>query len=830
MLETPRPLTVVPRLPGLSVAAMVAEALRTGQPHRRVCWVALPACADVDGDESVWNAIEAALAETIEIPAADTARDRVELALVAVAASLTLVLWDLHEGIPQSVDSDILRILQNVSELSVVVGTTHRRYIEVVGRVELDAAVVSPSALRLDADAIHALAERFGVPLVQADIDRLANTVLAFPRLLAAVLASCSIEELETSGNPVAFLLDEAESYLSMKLRAGASRDDDSWMSIAVPAVLTRDILGTLADGAVSTATLDRYALAGLVHRDVGEDGASYRLDAIIRRVLIAELKFRTPDVLRRMQAELGRHALGRGEIFAAIDHLIAAGDQELAMSAIDANILSLLQDDPTRLHNAIAALGSDVRAAHPRLGLFLDLAWQPRESALSAFRAVARRASGVFGRLPDEMSGWDRLYVAIVKTIVYRVKGEWDAALAEADAVERILDSDADVAARAEGILADAHYQLGLTRLLANQLVLARESFARGYFAGASHRGVSQLADRAAAAVALVLALEGELDPAASWLDNCVAPHGSAALVAQSLISIARNDREGAQRSLAQCALLDADDELWLFRLHAANRFGLYWGDPVETEAALDRAWADHGEQLSEGSTARLLLSSDSAELALLLGQFVRAEAILNGIPERSTWTAVTRARLALAAGNPKHALLFILEGQRRGRTERYGQIELALLRAAAELALEREQEASVSLLRVINQVNACGVHVPFHLLPRDTVEAFAELSGEAREYFAEHGVFGSAYSAPYAAGAATISLSERELIVLRALEPGVTVDQIAKRLVVASNTVKAQLRSVYRKLGVSTRQEALLAAAELGLLDETPAIRRTA
>jgi LuxR family maltose regulon positive regulatory protein len=63
--------------------------------------------------------------------------------------------------------------------------------------------------------------------------------------------------------------------------------------------------------------------------------------------------------------------------------------------------------------------------------------------------------------------------------------------------------------------------------------------------------------------------------------------------------------------------------------------------------------------------------------------------------------------------------------------------------------------------------------------------------------------------------------ALSERELIVLRALEPGATVEQIAKKLFVASNTVKAQLRSIYRKLNVSTRTEALLVAAELGLLD---------
>nr|NLD40610.1 response regulator transcription factor [Actinomycetales bacterium] len=41
-----------------------------------------------------------------------------------------------------------------------------------------------------------------------------------------------------------------------------------------------------------------------------------------------------------------------------------------------------------------------------------------------------------------------------------------------------------------------------------------------------------------------------------------------------------------------------------------------------------------------------------------------------------------------------------------------------------------------------------------------------------------------------------------------------------IAKRLGVSVNTVKSQLRSSYRKLGVSSREEAVTAAIGLGLL----------
>lgn len=60
---------------------------------------------------------------------------------------------------------------------------------------------------------------------------------------------------------------------------------------------------------------------------------------------------------------------------------------------------------------------------------------------------------------------------------------------------------------------------------------------------------------------------------------------------------------------------------------------------------------------------------------------------------------------------------------------------------------------------------------------------------------------------------------LTERESIVLANLDEDTTLDEIATRLFVTRNTVKSQVRSVYRKLGVSTRAEAVEKARVLGL-----------
>ena len=60
---------------------------------------------------------------------------------------------------------------------------------------------------------------------------------------------------------------------------------------------------------------------------------------------------------------------------------------------------------------------------------------------------------------------------------------------------------------------------------------------------------------------------------------------------------------------------------------------------------------------------------------------------------------------------------------------------------------------------------------------------------------------------------------LTVREQVVLSNLSEEVTLEQIASKLFVTRNTVKSQVRSVYRKLGVSTRADAVAWAREVGI-----------
>ena len=61
---------------------------------------------------------------------------------------------------------------------------------------------------------------------------------------------------------------------------------------------------------------------------------------------------------------------------------------------------------------------------------------------------------------------------------------------------------------------------------------------------------------------------------------------------------------------------------------------------------------------------------------------------------------------------------------------------------------------------------------------------------------------------------------LSERELAVLRLLATDLTQREIGQELYVSVNTVKTHVKSIFRKLGVASRPDAVSRARELRLL----------
>jgi LuxR family maltose regulon positive regulatory protein len=78
--------------------------------------------------------------------------------------------------------------------------------------------------------------------------------------------------------------------------------------------------------------------------------------------------------------------------------------------------------------------------------------------------------------------------------------------------------------------------------------------------------------------------------------------------------------------------------------------------------------------------------------------------------------------------------------------------------------------------------------------------------------------------FTAPQDAGQAGSTLieplSQQEVRVLRLLAAGLSNADIARELIVSTNTVKTHVKSIYRKLSINSLEEARLVGRELNLL----------
>jgi LuxR family maltose regulon positive regulatory protein len=61
---------------------------------------------------------------------------------------------------------------------------------------------------------------------------------------------------------------------------------------------------------------------------------------------------------------------------------------------------------------------------------------------------------------------------------------------------------------------------------------------------------------------------------------------------------------------------------------------------------------------------------------------------------------------------------------------------------------------------------------------------------------------------------------LTERQVRVLRLLRGSMTLTEIATELSLSPNTVKTHTQAIYRKLGVSTREDAIIRGLDRGIL----------
>ncbi|MFI1996374.1 LuxR C-terminal-related transcriptional regulator [Actinoplanes sp. NPDC020271] len=294
-------------------------------------------------------------------------------------------------------------------------------------------------------------------------------------------------------------------------------------------------------------------------------------------------------------------------------------------------------------------------------------------------------------------------------------------------------------------------------------------------------------------------------------------------AYLAQAVIEREQGREAEAEESMRRTLHACGDNpEAALTVLTGSLRAGLLIdrGEPHTARAVLTKAVEEAGPRVNAPILDRIVtLAQADTDLALddpwpVLTRYARQEGLF--APEQ-----LRLAQAYQAAGHPARAeaVLAVL----RDGPDQISAVSAWLLTALAADANGRGQRAAEALGRALAAAEPNRIRRPFRRFDAGRIMMLAERQqwlteprGAAGEGVLAEITGEILIGTPPTAG----PLSEREIDVLQYLPTVLTAGEIAENLGISVNTVKAHMRSIYRKLGAARRREAVVIARQLGHL----------
>ena len=795
---------------------------------------------DADPDR-FWSVVLAAVLATGAVPAGSTLHDLTgagdDLAddlldgLAALSRPIRLVLDDAHvlNGRQAGVRALARLVRHRPASVHLVLAA---RSDPPVGlpRLRLEDALheLRADGLRFSLPDTAALAAASGVALEADDVATLHRRTEGWAAgLRLAVLAlRRETEAPGRSGPPgaraflVRFTGDDRSvaDYLGGELLAGLDPDDREVLDdLSVCRRLPDALAVTLTGHDDIARRLEELAQGlGMVERvDAGE----HHVHALLRSHLAADLARRRPERHRRQHATAARWWAGHGETAHALHHAERAADPALTAELLGRLAVPLLlRGELAALRRALGSLGPGAVGADPALALAAALLHlEAREPTPAAAHLRLAQRAWPAAPAPDLVA----LRAACELLASSAGVGSPDPGSSPVEEVEEPADP---------GLAALLHLARG-TALLAGSprnVATARGELHRA-LAPARAGGLVRLESAVLAELALAALVEG--DPGGVTAPGEAAP-GDTTRPARTMALLAWSDLlRGDPRAAAdRCAGLlgppgppgigDGRDGLAPADRYALRALhGAAIGDLGRRGAGLAEARAARDElgevALPAAVAGALALLEHRA--ALVLGNLRAAGDVASWLAARAGDTdegALMHAWTAAATGRWETARSGIAALHRAGRCPGTVLIEAGLLEAEAALRADESERGRATLDAVLAAAGARDVVRPFPLAGPRVRALLLE-----RKPVPGHG-------ARVAAACAAVTeepsppLSERELVVLALLPSLLDAPTMAEELVVSVNTVKTQIRSIYAKLGVSTRRGAVTRARERGLL----------
>jgi LuxR family transcriptional regulator, maltose regulon positive regulatory protein len=669
---------------------------------------------------------------------------------------------------------------------------------------------IREDVLRLDDDEALTVAATFPGPALSPEKVRDLNHQLGgWP--IALQLALVSLQETGGSQLSTADLAKSsshlADFLLGEILNQLPERDRDGALALSVVAWFDSELAALLAgpDAGAVVAELQRRRLLG---------ASDDRLDArrfhpLLRELLLNELKWRDLKRYTRLHRDAAAAWQRRGDLNAAYHHLTAIGDAAAANALVLKPALAMLDSgDRAGLARAINSWPSALEVVDPYLAMDVASLFFLGGNRDQAVRWCDRAEELTS---PDDASLRLRLHF-----------GRATIALFDGD----IMASAAHVAAF-EGLEPHTEIGPGERRIpaIAAQVALERRDLRDTRKWLARMRATFDPAEVPArlyipALEAQIDLLEGRLqralkaiEPVCEWAERETQPNPGRleAYLAASRCQLAAGNFAGAEERAAEVQL---DAHLLGSDWHhgraavASAEVRMVTAGPAAALAAVAEARATlrHADSVLQDK-----LDLVEAKALIRTGRLAEATELLNRFGSIPV-ALLLRAEMALAGRRPADAAVLLSGSEAWMMPER---LEAAVLASAASTS-----SAGGRMAAVIREAAGEGWVSPFlghgtrldQLLLQQPLEQLHP--GLARQMRTAPAL------EPVGVAGPVEGMTARERTILELLPSHLSYAQIGTQLYLSVNTVKMNLKSIYRKLAVASRSEAVDAARAAGLL----------
>jgi LuxR family transcriptional regulator, maltose regulon positive regulatory protein len=835
--SAPEPLELVVAPAGFGKTNLLAE--WAGTTGAQVAWMS---CAETDAEPTqFWSRLTSSLAARwpsmgndaaliLERPSWDEpelvdslARDLAELPARAAAvviddAQYAEASQRALAGLAQHLPAHVRLLV--ASQHNPVFSTSRLRAAGVVTELRADDLAFT----QVEAEQLLELAGLGNEPI---DSRRLRALTEGWPAgLQMAVLAMRSAGDPGEVIDAFASTTQETSDYLASEVMNRLPADLAGFlMKISVLDEFDAGLCGAVSGQDDAGRFLDRVVADDLFIYQVDPGGERFRLHQMFAAFLRARLKSFGGESFREAHLRAAAALRERGDRLGALHHAMAVADMQLAASVLVDSMRTVLEVTNTQEAKA---------AARAWLAKFGDAAVEANPEQLLQFVLLLassghREAEGWLMKVnrahPEPAPRLDALAHHLWATY-YLNRGNVNRAL-EHNVLARQAVSAAAVQGSLFPMLAELPLQEAGAHLLAGDLQAAAAAF---------HRGTASLPApivdefRSPVAAAWVTFLQGDLVSAGAALDRVSAAaaehdavaHGMGRILASMVeagIRLERREHEAAAALLAGAraaaringrpVILSMIDT-WMARLATAQ------GDRAAALASLAQARL---ALVQPDDRVRAEFALEEFRIALAL-EPAEASSLVPRLPQ-STASRLLQARFHIVRREREKAEKILTDAQPVTIRE---QVEWGVLRALA--AQERDLALAQGYLRaalglamphgylatIIGQ--APGITALLHSLPAGT---------DLKPYVDELSVRAEAGAASSTGSAGPMPdgiLSGRELTVLRLLSSRLTTEEIAGALFVSPNTLKSHMKSIYRKLGVSSRAAAVRDGEAHGLI----------